>query len=357
MPNLCNLSVIEPICINANGSNEIPYYDIKSKLVKEGAILVRGFQIKTAEEFRIFLLNIGIEPLTSYSLGPEQREIYAPGVFTSTNRDGSFLIHLHTEVSYKRNRPRYIAFFSFKAAKKHSETPICDLIKVYSELSKKLRHKLENTPSCHFRLIPWSDIGIPDENGIYRSGNALWCRDKSRIQIEEELKLSTMKFKWTSEGIETEIEIPLIIRHPESGLPCIQSNFEYWPVYILRNAYKRQWRRLFTTPFTKFNFIVLLSIAFPYLADIYLLKFQHKRRRIYLSSSRKDLLTKSELSQISKSLWDNTILFSWQQHDILVLDNFRFGHGRMNVPHKNQRLTFTSIGNPLDITPYIFNYE
>ena len=347
--------IIEPENLNSNTINPIVFKEIKTKLDESGAVLIRGFKITNAEEFRDFLLNISIEPIVSYSLGPEPRDVHAPGVFTSTNRDGSFLIHLHTEVSYRKIRPRYISFFSLKPAERYTETPICDLINSYLELSDELKNKLQAITSCHYRLIPWSEIGVLDENGIYRSGDALWCRNKSKSEIEKELLASEMRFEWTHKGIETKIEMPLIIRHPENGSCTIQSNFEYWPVYILRDAYSRQWRRLFTLPLSKFNFFILASILLPNLADIILSKIQQKKRRIYLSSEKKDLLNKSDLIQISNSIWNNTIVFNWQQYDVLILDNFRFAHGRMNVPKNQERLTLTSIGNPLDITPYIFN--
>ena len=36
-----------------------------------------------------------------------------------------------------------------------------------------------------------------------------------------------------------------------------------------------------------------------------------------------------DVYHIVKSYWKNTELFSWQEGDIVILDNYRMGHGRL----------------------------
>ena len=44
--------------------------------------------------------------------------------------------------------------------------------------------------------------------------------------------------------------------------------------------------------------------------------------------------------QIVKSYWHNAELFDWQEGDILILDNYRVGHGRL--PFTGERRVYTA---------------
>ena len=47
-----------------------------------------------------------------------------------------------------------------------------------------------------------------------------------------------------------------------------------------------------------------------------------------------------DVYQIVKSYWQNAELFDWQEGDILILDNYRRGHGRL--PFTGERRVYTA---------------
>ena len=47
-------------------------------------------------------------------------------------------------------------------------------------------------------------------------------------------------------------------------------------------------------------------------------------------------MTKQETRTLIDAAWANSDLFRWRQGDLLVLDNIRMGHGRLNVDNRQQ---------------------
>ena len=46
-------------------------------------------------------------------------------------------------------------------------------------------------------------------------------------------------------------------------------------------------------------------------------------------------ITTAEMEQVRDAIWKNLVAFSWQQGDVLAIDNFAVSHGRM--PYQGPR--------------------
>ena len=49
---------------------------------------------------------------------------------------------------------------------------------------------------------------------------------------------------------------------------------------------------------------------------------------------------------------ENSFMFKWEKGDILLLDNKRWAHSRMNISLKDDRKILTCFGNMYDIRDY-----
>ena len=57
--------------------------------------------------------------------------------------------------------------------------------------------------------------------------------------------------------------------------------------------------------------------------------------------------SREESEAIQKSMWDNAEIFNWRQGDVLLLNNVRFGHGRLNVV--GEREIYAILAAPYDV--------
>lgn len=322
---------------------------VTAGITNRGALLLRGFPIRTADDFHQTLKNFGYSLEEEYSVGPEPRRTHARGVFSSTERCGDFIIHLHTEVSYKKRRPEKLAFFCKQAPTRHGETVICDFMSLFAQLPDYLQEKLIKFDAIHMRQFGPKDIGSISKNGTYNDGNAQWTRGKTKEEINRVLESEGISYKWTESGLETAVSLPSTILHTISGERVLQTNFEYWPVQMMLDAYRYQWRRIFSLPLSLFHLFSVLSIIFPFAAGRLIKKIQLGTRLVRISDGDKPALSSKELKIISRLLWKNSFMFRWEAGDILILDNLWWGHGRMNVYPLDKRLILASLLDTVSI--------
>ena len=83
--------------------------ELKALLSKNGALLLRGFPVKDAEDFASLVQSVLQKP-TDY-IGEGSRTKVAEGVYTSTEAPPNFQIPLHHELSCTDSPPAYICFY------------------------------------------------------------------------------------------------------------------------------------------------------------------------------------------------------------------------------------------------------
>ena len=112
--------------------------------LKYGAVLFRGFNIKSARDVKIAIQ--AYEPNLSNQYrgrSPQSAQDGTGYVFSAAEVPSNYPIAQHIEISFLPSPPRKLFFSALKAPKaKGGETALADFEQVQQDLTKKLREKM-----------------------------------------------------------------------------------------------------------------------------------------------------------------------------------------------------------------------
>lgn len=111
-------------------------------LKQYGAILFRGFNVTSPQDFEEVILNVDPNLKNNY-LGTSPRNQVTKYTFTATELPPAYPIMQHAEMSFLDSPPKKLFFYCGKAPSKFGETPITDLRKVLKEIPTYIREKFE----------------------------------------------------------------------------------------------------------------------------------------------------------------------------------------------------------------------
>ena len=117
--------------------------NIKTILSSAGAILFRGFLLKSNEDFIRFGGSF-VQQWSPYVDRATKRSPVSGPVFTSTDTPPQFDIPLHNESSFTNRWPQTIFFFCHIASSVGGRTPIVDVRKVYQQIDPNVRDRIES---------------------------------------------------------------------------------------------------------------------------------------------------------------------------------------------------------------------
>ncbi|KQQ36303.1 hypothetical protein ASF61_07075 [Duganella sp. Leaf126] len=260
-------------------------------LERAGGLLFRGFGLHGEAAFQQFARSFGHELLT-YEFGSTPRSALGKGVYTSTEYPAHQVIPLHGEQSYTRQWPMKIWFHCVQASEEGGETPIADSRLIYARLDPALRRHVEKKRLMYTRNygngldLPWQDAFNTDDRAVAER----YCRDQ---QIE---------FEWKADGeLRTRQVCQAVARHPRTGE-------DVW--------------------FNQAHLFHVSNLA-PAVRDALMLLVDDERdlpRNVYYGDGTP--IEASVLDEIRGVLDDCTVMFPWQQGDVLMLDNMLAAHGR-----------------------------
>lgn len=134
--------VMQPQATNVDlpewGENNRSY--IEGELMKRGAILFRGFNLKSVAEFERFVRAVSGEAL-EYSERSSPRSQISGHIYTSTDYPPDKSIFLHNEQSYNLRFPLKIFFFCVQAPERGGATPIADTRRVFERIAPEIRER------------------------------------------------------------------------------------------------------------------------------------------------------------------------------------------------------------------------
>ena len=171
-----------------------------AQAAEHGAILFRGFPLKTPEDFDAFVTAFDL-PNFAYdeSLSNAVRVNKTPRVFTANEAPPSVTIFLHHEMAQTPVYPSRLFFFCEKAAETGGATPICRSDILWEKLSQKCPTFAKD---CEAKGLKYTNV-MPAENDANSGMGRSWqstLRAKTREEAEQRLKTLKYSWEWLPDG-------------------------------------------------------------------------------------------------------------------------------------------------------------
>ena len=262
-----------------------------NELLGCGALLFRGFSIKSADNFERVARALSGKNLLDYAGGVSPRvELTKGGVYTSTEYPPRFMIPLHNELSYSNNYPSQVYFCCLVAPEEGGETPIGDSRAILKNIDARIVEEFKLKKLRYERNLQG------DAGSGYSWQDAFETNDKSTV--EDCCRRMDADFEWKKNGGLRVSQIrPATTIHPETSEEVWFNQADGFHPSIFDEETRA------ATPEDEFRLNVRFADGSP--LDI------------------------EKLNRIREVLRNEMVIFPWQEGDVLVLDNILTAHGRM----------------------------
>ena len=280
---------------------------IENFLEEHGVILFSDFPVKNAENFDHFVTAFNFETFTyEKSLSNAVRINKTDKVFTANEAPKEIEIFLHHEMAQTPIYPHHIFFFCKSTSEKGGETPLCRSDHLYDAIYRENESLLKNFEK--YGVIYNSIMSDGDElvSGQGRSWQkTLGVKNKN----EAEIKLAQLGYEWTwMQG---------------NNLSVTTCTFE--AIKTLKDGRK-----------SFFNQVIAASLGWKKSSENEVSPVR------YGNGDEIDLSAIDLIAELANSL---TFLRSWEENDILLVDNFRVMHGRKPFSGRRVREVLVSLTN------------
>jgi len=313
---------------------------IRKDVARFGAVLLRGFHVRSAEEFEKAILSIdGLRPMgAQFMLGAGRTRLAGTAHVFSTHSinptGGAFSIgSWHTEGYHHPDVPHYQVFHCARPSWLGGETGLASFTGVYDSLTKTVQEKLAQ---CAVATSAWSLPVVAKRYGTSEESVRSFC-DEAGLGFDD-----------SETGQRVVLTKPNVLRHPLAGTYAISGNlgqalpgfrrrtwdhflplYQGWQWSVHRLAWKRR-------PGVVFALNLLSSILWSILAhprtaiEYYRSRAEERAaRRIRLGARfrrLRELLEPQDVEMLAKEVWRHSSIFSWKRGDILIVDNIQVAH-------------------------------
>jgi alpha-ketoglutarate-dependent taurine dioxygenase len=263
---------------------------VDALLHAQGAVLFRGFEVASVEQFEAVMRSFG-ERLLDYVYRSTPRTQLAGQVYSSTEYPADRWILQHNENSYATVWPLRIGFHCIRPALQGGATPLADSRRVYQSLDPALKRHFIERGVMYVRN--------------YRDGLDLSWQEafqtRERSQVERFCAQAGISCEWRdADSLRTRQVCPAVRQHPQTGEPVWFNQAHLFHVSSLGAQLAAQ---------------LCSELA---LADL-------PRHACYGDGSEIDA---AALEEIRAVYAQHRVSFPWRARDVLILDNMLCSHGR-----------------------------
>jgi len=302
--------------------------EIKEQVMSNGALLFRGLPISTPEHYEAVLHALPYDLYQNNLGGASPRSKVTRKTFVSTEAPAPFIIGLHTEFCYQTRRPSMVSFFCVLPAAEYGETPLFDCAGILSDLSPALRERLMSEGLLYRRHL----FGSKSLLNFRKTWQETFGTEE-RQEAERFLEAEGMSYEWDAKGnLSTELRLPAVLMDPTTGQPCLSITMFNAESFIYNF---RQFK-------DRYHPVLRVGLE-------WFVRHEYSKQDIFLKvlHGNGEPFTDEESREIQRAAWANAIVFPWQTGDLLLLDNIRFGHARLNV--RKPRRLIAAMGDRYDV--------
>lgn len=279
---------------------------IETQLLKHGGLLFRNFKLKEIADFEEFIQTISGQ-LIEYSYRSTPRTQVSGKIYTSTEYPAEQFIPLHNEMAYSLNWPMKIWFSCVKTASQGGETPIADSRKVFARLDPKIKEKFIQKQVMYVRNYG-EGLDLQWEN-VFQTTN--------KSEVEAYCRQAGIELEWRDGNrLRTRQVCQAVATHPKTGETVWFNQAHLFHVSSLKSEVRES----------------LLSM---------LAEEDLPRNAFYGDGSK---IEASVIEEINRVYQEETVIFPWQEGDILMLDNMLAAHGR--TPFVGSRKVLVGMAEP-----------
>jgi hypothetical protein len=168
--------------------------ELTEALARDGALLFRGFPLRTAEDFDGFIQGFGY-PNFRYadSLSNAVRLERTERVFTANESPPDATIRLHHELAQTPVSPSKLFFFCETPAKQGGETPVCRSDRLYEALR---RERPDFTAECEKHGLRYRLVMPPADDAASGQGRSWRSTFGARDRAAAEARLRRLGYAW-----------------------------------------------------------------------------------------------------------------------------------------------------------------
>lgn len=278
---------------------------LEQELLRYGAILFRGFNVNTVDDFEQFMKSMAGEML-DYSYRSTPRTQVSGKIYTSTEYPAHQTIPLHNEMSYTRQWPMMLGFFCLEVPEEGGETPLADSRKVFQRIDSSIRDRFSRRRVRYVRN--YGDALDLTWQNVFQTEN--------RAEVENFCRQAGIEFEWKSdERLCTANVCQAIAEHPHTREMVWFNQAHLFHLSSLKSEIR--------------DSLLTSSGGEP------------PRNAFYGDGTP---IEESDLEEVRAAYAKEAVVFPWQMRDVLLLDNMLTAHGRR--PYRGGRRIVVGMGRP-----------